>query len=319
MRIEGREIGYGHPAFIVAEISCSHEGSLDKALELIRYAAWTGADAVKFQLWLNSAELTRDSDDPRYTLQSGPWAGRRLWDLYGEALTPLEWFPQLFKVARGAGLIPFCSPFSPAAVAYLSEPDINCPAFKIASMEIGYLPLLQAVAETGRPIILSTGMASRREVSEALRTIHRWSLLEDIALLHCVSGYPTPINQMNLDRMFELDGMADLYGLSDHSPGHLAPILAVALGASIIEKHIMLPLPNESLDKGHSLEPIQFKAMVDAVRETESAMGDGSWAPNPAEADSQAFKRRLVDGEWVRCAGDNIDGAGSSEGETSKT
>lgn len=302
MRIESWDIGYGRPCFLVAEISCSHQGNLEYAIELIEYAAWAGADAVKFQLWLHPDELTRRSSEPRFVLQSGPWAGRELWDLYNEAQTPPEWFPRLFKVARDLGLIPFCTPLSPAAVAYLSSPDINCPAFKIASMEIGYLPLLRAVAETGRPMILSTGMATRREISEALKTLHHWSEDEDVALLHCVSGYPTPINQMNLDRMFELDGMADLYGLSDHSPGHLAPILAVALGASIIEKHIMLPLPNESLDKGHSLTPGQFKAMVDAVRETESAMGDGLWAPNPAEADSQAFKRRLVDGDWVRCA-----------------
>ena len=311
MRIEGRNIGYGHPCFLVAEISCSHEGVLEYAIELIEYAAWAGVDAVKFQLWMHPDELTLRSSEPRFVLQSGPWAGRELWDLYNEAQTPPEWFPELFKVARDLDLVPFCTPFSPAAVEFLSQPDINCPVFKIASMEIGYLPLLRAVAETGRPIILSTGMATEAEVREAVTILafkaYRKNGIRqadsggEVTLLHCVSGYPTPVDKMNLTRMLDLEIMGDEVGLSDHSPGHLAPILAVALGASIIEKHIMLP-GGDSLDKGFALTPDEFKAMVDAVREAESAMGDGSWSSNPAEADSQAFKRRLVDGKWVRCA-----------------
>ena len=299
IKVDGRPIGPGHPPFVVAECSANHAGDYLWALELIRAAANAGADAVKFQLY--TPDDMAEKDGPPLT--SGPWAGRTLYDLYAEAMTPRDWFPGLFTYARREGIIPFTSVFNPDDVPFLES--LDCPAYKIASAEIGWLDLIRACAATGKPVIISTGMATDVEVRATMPPI-----LENRVFLHCVSGYPTPTAQANLGRMKTLSllpyregsesGFAQwndfAVGISDHSLGDIVPIAATALGACMIEKHLMLP-DTHPLDEGHSLTPDQFRRMVQNVRATWAAMQKPE---GDAEQDSRQFKRRLINGRWLR-------------------
>jgi len=278
---------------IVAEISCSHEGDYSKALQLIDAAADAKADYVKFQLFTPD-DMTLDSDDPRFTLQSGPWKGRKLYDLYAEAMTPREWFPDLFAYAREKGIKPFTTVCNPNDIEFLES--LDCPMYKVASAELPWLDLVRACAEPGKPVVLSTGMATDNEIGNAV-----WAArptCNTVYPMHCVSGYPTPVEQMRLGRMDDLKVWGRV-GLSDHSRGSLAATLAVALGAEMIEKHIMLPWPNKSLDRDFALEPAEFRSFVHDVRQAEKALAPSAC---PAEEHSHGFKRRLVGNRWVRCA-----------------
>jgi N-acetylneuraminate synthase len=292
--IAGRPIGPGHPPFVVAEISCNHLGRKDWALWLIREARDAGADAVKFQLY--TPDDMAEKDGPPLT--SGPWAGRTLYDLYTEAMTPRDWFLELFALARECGLIPFTSVFNPADIPFLES--LNCPAYKIASAEIGWLDLIQACAATGKPVILSTGMADQGDGEGEITRAVDAADLSPVALLHCVSAYPTAIRDANLWNLKRLRGYpVATVGISDHSLGDIVPIAATALGACVIEKHLMLP-ETHPLDEGHSLTPDQFRRMVQNVQATWAAMQQPK---GDAEQASRQFKRRLINGRWLReCA-----------------
>lgn len=284
--------------FIVAEISCSHEGNRHNALKLIRAAARAGADAVKFQLWMTADDMAPPSTDPRFVLPSGPWQGRSLHALYTQAHTPPEWFPSLFQAATDYGVEAFVSPFSVAAVDYLE--GLGCPRYKIASPEVPWLALAERLAQTGKPVIVSTGGASEAEIDAVTETLTYYpdALVSGYALLHCVSAYPAPPEHMNLRRIQDLAARYQCpVGLSDHSRGSTAAIAAVALGAVVLEKHIMLAWPNSSLDASFALEEYEFRVFVTRVREAESMLAEQVGA-NPAERGM--CRRRLIDGQWIR-------------------
>lgn len=268
-------------ALIIAELSCNHMGRLEYAHDLIDAAKEAGADAVKFQTFTPD-DLTLDSAEPRFTLTAGPWAGRRLYDLYVEAMTPWDWFPDLFAHARDVGLLPLSSPCSVKAVAFLET--LDCPMYKVASPEIGEMDLLDAIAETGKPALVSTGCATSYDIQQVQR------FLGSPTFLHCVSAYPAPPSQMNLTAMTRLPYP---HGLSDHTTGILAAVAAVTLGATVIEKHLMLP-DTRPLDYGHSVTPQVFGQMVAAIRDTEAML-------QPAEKPVIEFQRHVVHGRSVRC------------------
>lgn len=245
---------------IVAEIGASHNGSFEDAISLVDLASKAGADAVKFQCF--SAEQMAIPD---YKIKSGQWKGRDLLELYREAETPKEWFPVLFDYAKKKSLVAFASAFHIDDVEFLEE--LDCPIYKIASFEITDLDLISLVAFTGKPVILSTGCADRKHIEQAAKLVPE----NQLTLLHCVSEYPAPIDQVNLATMIELKKYSANVGLSDHSQGSVSAIAATALGATIIEKHIKLD--ESSIDSIFSLDLGAFSAFVRDVRQCSSAMG----------------------------------------------
>ncbi len=291
IEINGRKIGAGHPAYLVAEISCNHGGSFEQAAELIRAAKKAGADAAKLQTYTPDT-ITLDSDRPEFKIGKGsPWAGRTLHDLYKEAHTPWEWQPKLKKVAAEAGIDLFCSPFDPTAVDFLEK--MGVPAYKVSSFEIVDIPLIQRIAKTGKPMILSTGLANLREIAEAVKTA-RESGAKQIALLKCTSGYPATPSDMNL---LTIAHLAKTFhapaGLSDHTLGTEVALAAVALGACIVEKHLILSRAKGGPDAGFSLEPQEFAAMVKGIRMVEQAIGSPDYKATPEEEKNRVFRRSL--------------------------
>lgn len=285
----GRPIGGGERPFVIAELSANHLGSLERALAIIDAAAGAGCDAIKLQTFTpDSMTLASQSGD--FHIADGPWQGRSLWDLYDEAHTPREWHATLFAHARARGLVAFSTPFDAQAVELLAA--LDAPAFKIASFELVDLELIACAARTNRPLIMSTGMASDEEIGQALETARRHGT-GGIALLHCVSGYPTPIEQTNLRRLDTLARMADVVGISDHSPGSTVPIAAVARGASIVEKHLTLARADGGPDAGFSLEPAEMADVVRGCALAWQALGDGSARRPAVEAGSRKFRRSL--------------------------
>lgn len=285
----GRPIGPDHPPFVVAELSANHLGQLARAKAIIDAAADAGCDAIKLQSF-TPATMTLDVRGPGFCIDGGPWAGRTLWDLYDEAHTPWEWHAELFAHARARGLAAFSTPFDVDAVARLEA--LAAPAYKIASFEAGDLELIAAAAATGKPVIMSTGMASEAEIAEAIGAA-RAAGGRALVLLHCVSGYPAPPEQMNLLRMTALADHGVVVGISDHSPGATVPIAAVALGACVIEKHLTLARADGGPDAGFSLEPDEMAAVVRGCRTAWAARGDGSAARPAVESANRAFRRSL--------------------------
>ena len=291
IRIGGRRVGAGAPAYIVAEMSGNHGQDLDRAIAIVRAARAAGADAIKLQTY-TADTLTIDCDNEHFRIGQGTiWDGRTLHDLYGEAATPWEWHPRLQEVAREVGIDLFSSPFDAAAVQLLERMDV--PAYKVASFEIVDLELIRTVARTGKPMILSTGMASLEEIREAV-VAARAAGATEIALLKCTSAYPARPEDMNLRAMAHLASEWGVpVGLSDHTLGITVPIAAVALGASIIEKHLTLSREQPSPDRAFSLEPAEFGAMVEAIRTVEKAMGEVRYGVSDEEARSRVFRRSL--------------------------
>lgn len=290
IRIGDRSVGAGHPVFIVAEVSANHNQSFDTALEILEAAKEAGADAVKVQTY-TADTITLDSDKPSFRIEGTIWDGRRLHELYREAYTPWDWQPKLQARARELGLEFFSSPFDSTAVDFLET--LSLPVYKIASFECVDLPLIRRIARTGKPAILSTGMASLAEIEEALRAF-REARGREIALLKCVSSYPAPVEEMNLRTIPHLADTFDVpAGLSDHSMGVAVPVAAAALGATIIEKHFTLSRSVPGPDSAFSLEPAEFKAMVEAVRVAEEAIGGIAYGGTAAEEKSRAFRRSL--------------------------
>lgn len=297
IRINGRTIGRGHPAYIIAEMSANHGHDFDRAVRILEAARDAGADAVKLQTYTPET-LTIDCDNEWFCISGTMWDGRTLFDLYGEAYTPWEWQPRLKEAAERMGLDLFSSPFDATAVDFLEQ--MGVPAHKIASFESVDLPLLRKVAATGKPIIMSTGMATLAEIDEAVRTI-REAGGEELALLKCTSAYPAPAEEANLrtiPHLAEAFGVAA--GLSDHTLDVAVPVTAVALGACIIEKHFTLSRSEPGPDNAFSLEPAEFRQMVDAVRTAEKALGQVHYGVSKREAGSRVFRRSLFVVEDVR-------------------
>jgi N-acetylneuraminate synthase len=291
IEIAGRRIGAGHPVFVVAELSANHGGSLDHAIRVLRAAAECGADAVKIQTYTPDT-LTIDCDAPPFVIgPQSPWTGRTLFDLYREAHTPWEWHPRLKEVAEEAGLVFFSTPFDATAVDFLE--GLGVPAMKIASFEIGDLALVERVARTGKPIVLSTGMAGRPEITDALATA-RAAGNGQVVLLKCTSAYPAPPESMNLRAIPWLSETFRVpAGLSDHTLGTAAPVAAVALGACLVEKHFCLSRSEGGPDSAFSLEPSEFQRLVEDVRSARAALGRIACGPSESERGSTVFRRSL--------------------------
>lgn len=290
IRIGRREVGNSSPAYIVAEMSANHNQSFEQAVRIVEAAKEAGADAVKLQTYTPDT-LTIDCDNEYFRIKGSVWDGRNLYDLYGEAYTPWEWQPKLKEVADSLGLDLFSSPFDNTAVDFLEK--MGVPAYKVASFELVDTALLRKVASSGKPVIMSTGMATYTEIEEAVQTL-RQAGCSELALLKCNSGYPAPPEEMNLrtiPHMAEAFGLP--VGLSDHTLGIAVPVAAVALGACIVEKHFTLDRADGGADSAFSLEPHEFKAMVDAVRVAEKALGGVRYEATEHEAAGRAFRRSL--------------------------
>jgi N-acetylneuraminate synthase len=296
--IRGREIGPGKPVYIIAEMSANHNHNFDQAVQIMQAAKDAGADAIKLQTYTPDT-LTIDCDAPYFQVGTGTiWAGRTLYDLYGEAYTPWDWQPELKQMAEDLGMDLFSTPFDSSAVDFLE--DMQVPAHKIASFEIVDLPLIRKVASTGKPLIMSTGMASLAEIDEAVRTAREAGATQ-LALLKCTSAYPSPPDEMNLRTIPHLASAFDVpAGLSDHTMGTAVPVAAVTLGACIIEKHFTISRSIPGPDSAFSLEPPEFKAMVEAVRTVEAALGSISYGTGAHEEPSRVFRRSLFVVEDVR-------------------
>lgn len=290
MKVDNREIGPGNPVYIIAEMSANHNRDFDRAIKIIQAAKEAGADAIKLQTYTPDT-LTIDCDNEHFRIKEGLWEGRTLYDLYEEAYMPWEWQPKLQQVANDLGLDFFSTAYDETAVDFLEGLDV--PVYKVASFELVDLPLLRRIAQTGKPIILSTGMATLAEIDEAVRTI-REAGGEQLALLKCTSAYPAPPEEMNLRTIPHLaEAFGVPTGLSDHTLGIAVPVAAVALGACIVEKHFTLSRDEPGPDSAFSLEPHEFKAMVKAIRVAEKAVGKVQYGVGEREAQSRVFRRSL--------------------------
>lgn len=292
-----RRVGAGNPVYVIAEVSANHHQDFEQAVKIVHAAKQAGADAVKLQTY-TADTITIDSRRPEFRIEGTLWNGRNLHDLYAEAYTPWEWQPRLKKIANDLGLDLFSSPFDATAVDFLET--MNVPAYKVASFELVDIPLIQKMARTGKPLIMSTGMGTADEINEALEAAQAAGATE-IALLKCTSAYPATPEEMNLRTIPELSRRFGVpAGLSDHTMGIEIPVAAVALGACIIEKHLTLSRSDPGPDSAFSLEPQEFKAMVDAVRVTEKALGQVYFGCSPRESNSRIFRRSLFVVEGVK-------------------
>ncbi|HKT53708.1 MAG TPA: pseudaminic acid synthase [Caulobacteraceae bacterium] len=288
--IAGRKIGPAEPPYVIAEMSGNHNGDIGRALALIEAAAEAGADAVKLQTY-TADTITLDHDGPGFVVEGGLWNGRRLYELYEEAHTPWAWHPRLFEKARALKIACFSSPFDPTAVDFLES--LGTPAYKVASFEIVDIPLVEAMARTGKPMIISTGLASQEDVADATAAA-RGAGAHEIVLLHCTSGYPTPAAQMHLKTMRHLaEATGALVGLSDHTLGTAVAVAAVALGACVIEKHFTLARADGGPDSAFSLEPDELVRLVADCRAAWEALGEVHYGEVAAEAASRDHRRSL--------------------------
>ena len=289
-KINDRKINSNNPPYIVAEMSANHNGSLERALKTITEAKQCGADAVKIQTY--SAEtMTIDSDLPDFMINGGLWDGYRLYDLYKWAETPYDWHEKLFLHAKKIGITIFSTPFDETAVDLLEK--LNTPAYKIASFEIVDLPLISYVAKTGKPMIMSTGMASEEEINEAVITA-REAGCKELMLLHCTSSYPAPINQANIKQIPNLANRFNVIsGLSDHTLGTAVSVAATVQGASLIEKHFTLSRNDKGPDSEFSLEPEELEKLCKDTKDAWLSLGEQSFKRQKAEEGSKVFRRSL--------------------------
>lgn len=288
--INDRAIGPSHPPYIIAELSANHNGVLARALETIDAAARAGADAIKLQTY-TADTMTIDCDRPEFLIKGGLWDGYKLYDLYKWAETPFEWHQAMFEHARKRGITVFSTPFDETAVDLLES--LNAPAYKVASFEVTDLPLIRYIARTGKPVIMSTGMASEMEIEEAVTTV-REAGCKNLVLLHCISSYPAPMDQANLRQMAELARrFGTIPGLSDHTLGTTASVAAVALGACVIEKHFTLSRADKGPDSEFSIEPAEFEQLCRDTRDVWSALGQVGYERQQAEEGSKVFRRSV--------------------------
>ena len=291
IEINGRRIGPGQPPYIVAELSANHGHDFETAVALVREAKRRGADAVKLQTY-TADTITIDSREPWFQLSaSNTWGGRTLHELYREAYTPWDWQPKLKAVADEIGIDLFSAPFDPTAVEFLES--MNVPAYKIASFEVVDVPLVARIAKTGKPIIMSTGMATLAEIDEAVRTI-RAEGVEQLLLLKCTSAYPAPPADVNLTTMPHLGRAFGVpVGLSDHTLGNAVAVAAVALGAALIEKHFTLSRAVPGPDAAFSMEPEELGTLVRDARLVHEALGEVQYEVTPSESSNLVFRRSL--------------------------
>lgn len=302
MKIKQFEINKSNPTFIIAELSANHNGSIETAIETIRAAKRAGADCIKFQTY-TADTLTIDSSKKDFLINGTLWNGKTFYKLYQEAYTPWEWHKQLFDVAEEEGLVCFSSPFDKSAVDFLE--DLNVPAYKIASFEITDIPLIEYVASKGKPVIISTGIATEEDIQLALDACYRMGN-RDVALLKCTSSYPAPIEEANMKMIQDFsEKFGVISGLSDHTMGSVVPVVATCFGGKIIEKHFILDRSIGGPDASFSMNEQEFAEMVKAVRDAEKAIGVVDYQLTEKQQKGKDFSRSLYVVKDVK-AGDVI-------------
>lgn len=290
IQIAGRKIGANYPPYVIAELSANHNGDIETAFEIMKMAKDAGADAIKLQTYTPDT-ITLKCDREDFKIRGGLWAGRTLYELYQDAHTPWDWHKPLFEKAKELGITIFSSPFDPTAVDLLEE--LEAPAYKIASFEIVDLALIKLVAATGKPMIISTGMANEEEIKEAVDTA-RENGCKDLVLLHCVSGYPTPADQYNLRTIGDLSSRFNvLSGLSDHTVDNATTIAAIGLGACLVEKHVTLDRQGGGPDDSFSVEPVELTQLCRDVKTAWQAVGQVNYVRTEAEKGNVKFRRSL--------------------------
>jgi N-acetylneuraminate synthase len=290
IEIDGRPIGIEHPPYVVAELSANHNGRLESALRLVDEAKRSGADAVKLQTYTPET-MTLDCKRADFVIHGGLWDGRTLFDLYREAYLPWEWHAAIFDHGKRIGITVFSSPFDSSAVDLLA--GLDAPAYKIASFELVDPHLIKHAAQRGKPLIMSTGLASAEEIAEAVE-VARSAGCEQLALLHCVSGYPAPPEDYNLKTIPDLiERFGLVTGLSDHTLDTAVAVASVGLGACIVEKHFTLNRNGGSPDDSFSLEPVEFAALCKDVRTAWRAIGSANYTLKPSERGNAQFRRSL--------------------------
>tara|TARA_R110002012_G_scaffold242832_1_gene417313 strand:- start:13951 stop:15012 length:1062 start_codon:yes stop_codon:yes gene_type:complete len=296
--IDGRKIGPHYKPYIIAELSANHNGNIEQAFKSIEAAAACGADAIKIQSY-SPDTMTINCDKEDFQVKGGLWDGYTLYDLYKWAQTPFAWHKQLFEKAKEVGITLFSTPFDETAVDLLEE--LNTPAYKLASFEITDLPLIKRIAQTGKPLIISTGMANLTEIGEAIHTA-RVNGCNELVVLHCISAYPAPADQSNLATIQDLANRFNIIpGLSDHTLGTAVSVTSVALGASLIEKHFTLDRNDEGPDSTFSLEPAELKRLVEETAIAHQAIGHVGYERKPVEVDNIKFRRSLYFVNNLKC------------------
>lgn len=290
IHIAGRAIGPEHPPYLIAELSANHNGSIETAFSLIDSAKKAGADAVKIQTY-RADTITLDSDRPEFFISGGLWDGKSLYELYEWAHTPWDWHADLFAYARQCGITLFSSPFDFTAVDLLES--LDAPAYKIASFEAIDLPLIRYVAQTGKPMIISTGMADEKEIEEAITTA-RSNGCDELVVLHCISGYPAPADDYNLRTLADIKARHQVIpGLSDHTLDNATAIASIALGARVVEKHVTLDRSGGGPDDSFSLEPGELAALCRDCNTAFKALGSVRYTPTDSEKGNVQFRRSL--------------------------
>lgn len=290
IKIKNRIIGEGHPSYIIAEISANHAGSINRAKEIILIAKECGADCVKLQTYTPDT-ITINCNNEYFQINRGTWSGENLYQLYEKAYTPWEWHKELKDVADRIGIDIFSTPFDRTSVDFLE--GIGMEFYKIASFELVDIPLIRYIASKGKPIIMSTGMGSVDEIEEAINTVYSQGI-NQLAILKCSSAYPAIPSDMNLKTIQNMYKTFQLpVGFSDHSMGSIAAVTAVALGACIIEKHLCLSRDVENPDSSFSMEPKEFKQMIEDIRSAEKAIGNVSYDISEKENENRCFRKSV--------------------------